>query len=122
VSEVNSQSKHDPLSFESSLAFRRVSHLVPENVPVILESRVDQDGIDAEIENARKALNVEDVLALTGDSNGSPSMKTYFGSPRPAELLSRPLLNRNRVRFCVRTQINCSSDAWERVPGISARQ
>jgi hypothetical protein len=67
VSEVNSQSKHDPLSFESILAFRRVSHLVPENVPVILESRVDQDGIDAEIQNARKALSVEDVLALTGD-------------------------------------------------------
>jgi len=67
ISEVNSQSKHDPLSFESILAFRRVSHLVPENVPVILESRVDQDGIDAEIQNARKALSVEDVLALTGD-------------------------------------------------------
>ncbi len=67
VSEVNSQSKHDPLSFESILAFRRVSHLVPENVPAILESRVDQEGIDDEIENARKALSVEDVLALTGD-------------------------------------------------------
>jgi hypothetical protein len=41
---------------------------VPENIPVILESRVDQDGIDdEEIENARKALSVEDVLALTGD-------------------------------------------------------
>lgn len=67
MSEINSQSKHDPLSFESILAFRRVSHLVPENVPVILESRVDQDGIDDEIENARKALSVEDVLALRGD-------------------------------------------------------
>jgi len=30
VSEVNSQSKHDSLSFESILAFRRVSHLVFE--------------------------------------------------------------------------------------------
>ena len=67
LSEVNSQSKHDPLSFESILPFRGVSHLVPENVPMILESRVDQDGIDDEIENARKALRVEDVLALTGD-------------------------------------------------------
>jgi len=36
VSEVNSQSKHDPLSFESVLAFQKVSHLVPENVPVTL--------------------------------------------------------------------------------------
>jgi hypothetical protein len=48
-------------------AFRRVSHLVSESVPVILENRVDQDGIDDEIENARKALSVEDVLALRGD-------------------------------------------------------
>jgi hypothetical protein len=67
VSEVNSQSKHDPLSFESVLAFRRVAHLVPENIPVILESRVEEDGIYDEIENACKALSVEDVLALTGD-------------------------------------------------------
>jgi hypothetical protein len=67
LSEVNSQSKHDPLSFESILAFRRVAHLVPETVPVILESRVDQDGIDEEIENARKALSGEGVLALAGD-------------------------------------------------------
>jgi hypothetical protein len=67
VSEANSQSKHDPLSFESILAFRRVSHLVPGNVPAILESRADQDGIDDEIENARKALIVKDVFALTGD-------------------------------------------------------
>jgi sugar phosphate isomerase/epimerase len=67
VSEVNSKSKHDPLAFESILAFRRVSHLVPDQVPVILESRVDQDGIDDEIENARRALSLEDVLALTGD-------------------------------------------------------
>jgi hypothetical protein len=66
VSEVNSQSKHDPLSFESVLAFRRVAHLVPENTPVILESRVEEDGIDDEIENACKALSVEYVLALTG--------------------------------------------------------
>ena len=67
VSEVNSQSKHDPLSFESVLAFQKVSHLVPENVPVILESRVHEDGIAEEIEIAHTALSTERVLALTGD-------------------------------------------------------
>ena len=67
VSEVNSQSKHDPLSFESVLAFQRVSHLVPENAPVILESRVEEGDIEGEIENVCKALNPADVLALTGD-------------------------------------------------------
>jgi hypothetical protein len=67
ISEVNSQSKHDPLSFESILAFQKVAHLIPEGVPVILESRVGEDEVDDEIQNAHKALNFEKVLALAGD-------------------------------------------------------
>jgi hypothetical protein len=66
ISEVNSQSKHDPLSFESILAFRRVAHLIPETVPVIVESRVVKDKVDEEIQNVRKALSFENVLALVG--------------------------------------------------------
>jgi hypothetical protein len=54
---------------------------VPENVPVILESRFDQDGIDDEIENARRALSGEDVLALTGDEPGSLALKQDQASP-----------------------------------------
>jgi hypothetical protein len=67
VSEVNTQSKHDPLSFESILAFHRVSHLVPADVPVILESRVEEPEINGEIESALNALSVDNLLALTGD-------------------------------------------------------
>lgn len=67
LSEVNSQSRHDSLSFESILAFQKVAHLIPEDVPIILESRVDEGEVDEEIENARKALSIENVLALAGD-------------------------------------------------------
>ena len=67
MSEVNSQSKHDPLSFESILAFRKVAHLIPEDVPVIVESRVARDGVLDEIHSAQKALSIEKVLALAGD-------------------------------------------------------
>lgn len=67
ISEVNSQSKHDPLTFESILAFRKVAHLIPEAVPIIVESRVGEDEVDEEIQNARKALSFENVLALAGD-------------------------------------------------------
>ena len=67
VSEVNTQSKHDPLSFESILAFHKVSHLVPADIPVILESRVEEPEINAEIESALNALSVDNQLALTGD-------------------------------------------------------
>ena len=67
VSEVNTQSRHDPISFESVLAFRKVSHLVPANVPVILESRVEESEINAEIQSALNALSGDNLLALAGD-------------------------------------------------------
>jgi len=67
VSEVNTQSKHDPLSFESILAFHKVSHLVPADVPVILESRVEESEINGEILSALNALSADNLLALTGD-------------------------------------------------------
>ena len=67
VSEVNTQSKHDPLSFESILAFHKVSHLVPGDVPTILESKVEESEINGEIESALNALSVDNALALTGD-------------------------------------------------------
>jgi len=65
ISEVNSQSKHDALTFESVLAFRKVAHLIPEHVPVIVESRVGQDDIEDEIQNVDKALTFQ--LAIAGD-------------------------------------------------------
>jgi hypothetical protein len=67
VSEVNSQSQHDCLSIESILAFQKVSHHVPINVPVILESRVEESKIEDEIQNALNALNTESQLASAGD-------------------------------------------------------
>jgi len=48
VSDVNTQSKHDPLSLESMMAFQRVSHLVPPEIPIIMESRVDETHISEE--------------------------------------------------------------------------
>jgi len=56
VSEVNSRSTHDPLSGVSIGAFEKISHLIPEHVPVILESPVAETEVEAEIEHARVAL------------------------------------------------------------------
>lgn len=67
VSEVNTQSKHDPLSFESILAFHKVAHLLPPDAPVILESRVEESEIDEEIRRAINALNARSLLAVAGD-------------------------------------------------------
>jgi hypothetical protein len=67
VSEVNTQSKHDPLSLESILAFQRVSHLLPANAPIILESRVEESEINEEIETALAALSPASQLAIASD-------------------------------------------------------
>ncbi len=58
VSEVNSRSTHDPLSSAAIDAFRAVSSLIPENIPLILESPVREEDINREIELARLALPV----------------------------------------------------------------
>jgi hypothetical protein len=67
VSEVNTQSKHDPISYASFLAFQKVSHLLPTEAPIILESRVEESEISEEIQNALAALNPTAQLAVAGD-------------------------------------------------------
>jgi hypothetical protein len=49
VSEVDAQSRHAVITYAAELAFREVAHLIPENVPLILESRVALDGIESEL-------------------------------------------------------------------------
>ena len=56
VSEVNTRSTHDPLSFTSVLAFRQVAELIPENVPLILETPVCEGQIESEMAIVREAL------------------------------------------------------------------
>ena len=67
VSEVNTQSKHDPLSLESTLAFQRVATLVPRDVPIIMESRVDERHISEELGRALESLTPNAFLAMAGD-------------------------------------------------------
>src|SRR6267378_747767 len=63
VSEVNTESRHDRLSLESTLAFQKVCQLVPPDVPMILESRVDEAEINEEIRTALAALNPAGQMA-----------------------------------------------------------
>lgn len=56
VSEVNTSSKHDPLSYSSILAFQDVADLIPESVPLILETPVPGDQMHREIAKVRQAL------------------------------------------------------------------
>jgi hypothetical protein len=65
MSEVNFSSRHDPLSSAAVEASRRISHLIPQDTPVILESLIDrgQSTIQVEIRRALEALDTELPLA-----------------------------------------------------------
>jgi hypothetical protein len=59
ISEVNTSSRHDPLSEYAMSAFRSVASLVPEDVPIVLETLIDQGQSDVmtEVDRARRALD-----------------------------------------------------------------
>ena len=65
VSEVNTRSKHDPLSYSSIVAFQEVSRLIPAHVPLILETPVREEEMESEIAKVREALplNLQTMLA-----------------------------------------------------------
>ena len=56
VSEVNSSSQHDPVSYAAQISFREVASLIPTNLPLIVESRVNSIGIGREICRVLEAL------------------------------------------------------------------
>jgi hypothetical protein len=56
VSEVNTRSKHDALSYASILAFREVAELIPSDIPLILETPITEFEIEAEIAKVHSAL------------------------------------------------------------------
>lgn len=60
ISEVNARNKHDRLSFVSILGFQEVTHLIPPTTPIIIESVVTEDEIEAEISRVRRALDRSD--------------------------------------------------------------
>ena len=56
VSEVNTRSKHDSLSYASILAFQEVAHLIPKTIPLILETPAVEADLELQIAAARQAL------------------------------------------------------------------
>ena len=64
LSEVNTLSHHESLSYAAIWAFSEVVHLIPESVPIILEARITADQMDAEIEKAKRALPLRALSTL----------------------------------------------------------
>lgn len=59
VSEVNARSGHEPMSFTAINSFRQVASLIPEGIPLILETPVKEAGMQREIDLAKVAFTVE---------------------------------------------------------------
>lgn len=59
VSEVNTFSRHERLSYLSYFAIRRVAPLIPADAPVILEARVEPDEVGRELRFAEECLAPE---------------------------------------------------------------
>jgi hypothetical protein len=68
VSEVNTASRHDPVSYAAKIAFQEVAYLIPSNVPVIIESRVNQAEIGREICRVTEALPDHSWLPLLANA------------------------------------------------------
>jgi len=58
ISEVNTSSRHDPISKNAIAAFRSVARYIPEQTPIISEALIDegQSDIATELQSARESL------------------------------------------------------------------
>lgn len=56
ISSVNTQSKHESLTFESLLSFKKLAEFIPDNIPIILESPVTAEQIEREMDLAISIL------------------------------------------------------------------
>jgi hypothetical protein len=52
MSEVNSRSKHDAMSYTAMQSFRKVGHLIPPEVPIVLETVIPEEQMYEQIQLA----------------------------------------------------------------------
>ena len=63
MSEVASNSKHEAMSLTAVSAFQNVAHLIPRDVPIILETVISPDKIEQEIKLAEFVLGRSAAMA-----------------------------------------------------------
>lgn len=65
ISEVNTSSRHDPISTSAVAAFQLVAKYIPDDTPIVIESLIDagQSDILTEVQSAREALETQLTFA-----------------------------------------------------------
>jgi hypothetical protein len=61
LSELNSKSRHERLSIATVLSVQKIAHMIPEHIPVIIESEVDRTSMNQELEIALASFGESDV-------------------------------------------------------------
>lgn len=56
VSEVNSASQHNPITYATKLGFQAIAHLIPAEIPLLIESRLLPSQLSKEIEAVLESL------------------------------------------------------------------
>ena len=56
LSDVTTTSAHEPLGFTALLGYRQIAHLLPSDVPVILETPVGESELEDEMRRAERLL------------------------------------------------------------------
>ena len=56
VSDVNSASQHEPLNLAAEYAFSRVAYLIPPDIPIIMETPVDESRLESEMARVHQLL------------------------------------------------------------------
>jgi hypothetical protein len=64
MSEVNTASRHDPISPNAVRAFQSVATYIPETTPIILETLIDLGQSDASTEIARARQALKDQVSV----------------------------------------------------------
>jgi hypothetical protein len=80
LSEVNAASKHEPLSYGATLAYQRMADLIPDHIPIILESVLGVDSVDVikrELQAAERSLSVIDPLNHKRPSGEFAAIRTH---------------------------------------------
>jgi hypothetical protein len=78
LSELDVQAHHEPLSMAAVWAIREIAHLLP-HCPVILESMVQPDAIDVELEMATRCFDQDRLAGLCElpDPTGASGVTAY---------------------------------------------
>jgi hypothetical protein len=66
ISEIDSDGQHEPLTQLSVMAYSTLSSLLPQNLPVIIESPVEPRDILIEMAKVCAALGADSSISLSG--------------------------------------------------------